>query len=156
MKMKALEDELHEDTVEETDKEASSPHKNSQKEGRNANIFKCEMCEFTTRRAMTYNKHMNTKHPVEPDCKEDATESSDEGSEEESDIDLFSFEVVGEEIVCVCNLCNTEIDNENELSKHMKEKHDRSVQFDKKFDKWTDCKRRDCGICMECSIDNYQ
>ena len=99
---------------------------------------------------MTYNKHMNTKHPVEPDCKENATESSDESvnsSEEESDIDLFSLEVVGEEIVCVCNLCNTEIDNEKELTKHMKEKHGRSLQVDKKFDKWTDCKSRDCGIC---------
>ena len=98
LKIKTLEDELHENTVEEADKEATRPLKNNQKEGRNANIFKCEMCEFTTRRNMTFKKHMNTKHPVEPDCKENTTESSDESvnsNEEDSDIDLFSFEVVG-------------------------------------------------------------
>lgn len=71
-------------------------------------------------------------------------------------MDLFSLEVVDNEILCVCNLCNTGLDNESELANHMQEEHGKSFKLDKKFDKWTDCKSRDCGTCMECSIDKYQ
>ena len=68
---------------------------------------------------------------------------------------LFSLEVVDNEILCVCNLCDAGLDNKNELIKHLKEQHGKSLFVDRKFDKWTDCKSRDCGTCMVCTIDNY-
>ena len=71
-------------------------------------------------------------------------------------MDLFSLEVVDNEILCVCNLCNTGLDNESELANHMQEEHGESFKLDKKLDKWTQCKSRDCGTCIECSIDKYQ
>ena len=81
---------------------------------------------------------------------------SENSSDEEDDIDLFSLEVVDDGIVCVCNLCNTGLENESELTNHLKEKHEKTLNVAKKYSKWTDCKSRDCGTCMECAINKYQ
>ena len=75
---------------------------------------------------------------------------------DDDDVDLFSLEVVGNDILCVCNLCNTGLENESELTKHLNKQHGKSWKIDQKFDKWTDCKSRDCGTCRECHIDKYQ
>ena len=55
----------------------------------------------------------------------------------------------------MCNLCDTGLDNESELVEHLKEQHGTSLFVDRKFDKLTDCKSRDCGTCMVCTIDKY-
>lgn len=44
-------------------------------------------------------------------------------------MDLFSLEVVDNEILCVCNLCNTGLDNESELANHMQEEHGKSFNW---------------------------
>ena len=64
LKIKALEEELLEDTDEEVYEEtANDPQKSPEK------VLKCEMCEYTTMSNITFKKHMNTKHPKVPDSK---------------------------------------------------------------------------------------
>ena len=44
-------------------------------------------------------------------------------------MDLFSLEVEDNEILCVCNICDTGLDNESELFKHLKEQHGKKLVF---------------------------
>ena len=124
LKIIALKDELQEDTDEEAYEETANAPQKNQDNGRNSKVFKCEICEFTTQVTMTFNKHMNTKHPKVPDSEVSTTakiDDSQNNSEDESDFDLFSLEIVDNEILCACNLCNTGLDNDIELTKHMQE-----------------------------------
>ena len=73
-------------------------------------------------------------------------------SDDKNVIDLFLLEVVDNEILCVCNPSNTGLDNKSELVKLLKEQNGKSLFVDRK---WTDCKSRDCGTCMVCTIDKY-
>ena len=159
LKITALEEELQEDTDDEVYEETANALQKSQEEGTDTDEFKCELCEFTTKGTITFKKHVNTKHPKVLNSKVSTTAKTDDcenNSEDENDFDLFSLEIVDNEIICVCNICDTGLDNDSELNKHMLEEHGKSLKVDNKFDKWTDCKSRDCGTCMECSIDNYQ
>ena len=157
-RIKELEDDLEEDTDEETKEESVSPPEKIQ-ETTGADVFKCEKLDFTTTGNIMFKKHMNTKHPKVLDGNRNTNENSDNSeniTDDYDDIDLFSLEVVGNDILCVCNLCDTGLDNESELTKHLNKQHGKSLKINKKFDKWTDCKSRDCGTCMECHIDKYQ
>ena len=73
-------------------------------------------------------------------------------SDDKNEINLFSLEVVDIEILCVCKICDTCLDNESEPITHLKEQLGKSLFVDRKFYKWTNCKGRDCGICMVCTI----
>ena len=97
-RIKALGDELQEDTDEEPEEETTIPPQKGLEEGKNANILKCEMCEFTTTGIITYNKHMNTKRPVGPDDNKVNTTATNNESKNSSDMDLFSLEIVGDEV----------------------------------------------------------
>ena len=48
-------------------------------------------------------------------------------------MDLFSLEVEDNEILCLCNLCDTGLYNESELVKHLKEQPEK-VFFYRKVD----------------------
>ena len=113
------------------------------------------MCKFTTCGAITFKKHLNTKRPDVPDCKVILTANNDDSSMEENYMHIFSVAMVKNGIMFVCNLCNTAIDNDSDLTKHMKEEHEKSLSFDKKFDQWTVCESWDYGKCMECVIERY-
>ena len=44
-------------------------------------------------------------------------------SESEGDFDLFQLEIVSDEEVYVCNLCNEGLDSAHEVKEHIKETH---------------------------------
>ena len=54
----------------------------------------------------------------------------DDESESEGELDLFQLEVVSDEEVYVCNLCDEGLDSEAELREHLKKKHNKVLKFD--------------------------
>ena len=60
---------------------------------------------------------MNIKHQIE----NEALRNTESGSEGE--YDLFQLEIVSDEEVYVCNLCDEGLDSEYEVKKHLKELH---------------------------------
>ena len=70
-------------------------------------------------------------------------------------MDLFSIEGLDNEILCVCNLCDTRLDNKSEPVKHQREQHGKGLFADRGLDKWTNGKIRDCGTSIEWTIDKY-
>ena len=118
-KIKGIEDEL-----EETDEEADDANVNTEKKNQEGqeNVLKCDNRDFTWSGTITYKKHMITKHPTEPDrrgaklCSNTANINDTSMScDEEYDFNIYSVEIEGDEIVDICNLCNTGLDNENKL-----------------------------------------
>ena len=57
-------------------------------------------------------------------------ETSDNESESEGKYDLFQLEVVSDEEVYVCNLCDEGLDSEAEVREHLKSKHKKELKFD--------------------------
>ena len=57
-------------------------------------------------------------------------ETSDNESESEGKYDLFQLEVVSDEEVYVCNLCDEGLDSEAEVREHLKSKHKNELKFD--------------------------
>ena len=53
----------------------------------------------------------------------------DDESESEGELDLFQLEVVSDEEVYVCNLCDEGSDSEAEIREHLKQKHKKVLQF---------------------------
>jgi hypothetical protein len=112
-------------------------------------IIKCLKCLFSCENTITFQKHMNTKHPLQRNDKNGhvVEEETDENeAEEEDDVNLYSVEMVNGEHVLVCNLCNEGLDNDEVLIKHMKEIHNREIQ-DKEF---IPCENGNCTECIEC------
>ena len=63
---------------------------------------------------------MNTKHPKAPERKVSINtkmDDSENSHNDENDIYLFLLEIVDNEILCVCNLCNTGLENKSEQYK---------------------------------------
>ena len=135
----------------------SPPEKSQETTG--AEVFKCEKCDFATFCNIMFKKHMNTKHPKVLDGHRNTSVNSDnskKNTDDVDDVDLFSLEVVGNELLCVCNLCDTGLENESKLTKHLNKQHGKSLKIHQRCDKWTDCNSRDWGTCIECHIDKYQ
>ena len=57
-------------------------------------------------------------------------ETSDNINESEGKYDLFQLEVVSDEEVYVCNLCDEGLDSEAEVKEHLKSKHKKELKFD--------------------------
>ena len=55
---------------------------------------------------------------------------SDTKSESEGEFDLFQLEVVSDEEVFACNLCNEGFDSEDEVKEHLKQSHKKVLKFD--------------------------
>ena len=53
----------------------------------------------------------------------------DDESESEGEFDLFQLEVVSDEEVYVCNLCDEGLDSEAEIREHLKEKHKKELKL---------------------------
>ena len=79
--------------------------------------LKCTKCDYSCKRNITLKKHFHTKHPIENEA------SGDTESESEGEYDLFQLEIVSDEEVYVCNLCDEGLDSEHEVKEHLKEKH---------------------------------
>ena len=57
-------------------------------------------------------------------------------SESEGDYDLFQLEIVSDEEVYVCNLCDEGLDSEHEVKEHLKEKHKKVFELHKEDNAW--------------------
>ena len=79
--------------------------------------IKCTECEYSCKQTIALKKHINTKHQVINE------ELGDTESESEDDFDLFQLEIVSDEEVYVCNLCNEGLDSAHEVKEHLKETH---------------------------------
>ena len=77
--------------------------------------IKCSQCEYSCDSQSTLKKHVNTKHQITKEA------SSDAESESEGEYDLFQLEIVSDEEVYVCNLCDEGFYSEYEVKKHLKE-----------------------------------
>ena len=89
---------------------------------------KCFICDFVANKELSLNKHMTTKHESKSDQlanqKEiDAIETvcSFEGIEVIED--MFQLEIVEDEQVFACNICNEGFDKHNEVKKHIENYH---------------------------------
>ena len=113
-------------------------------------IIKCLECLFSCEAEVTFQKHMNTKHPHERlkdsdySCEEENNENATDSGDE---LSLFDIEMVNGEPVCVCNLCDEGLDNEEDLFFHMKESHNRVLHPTEVIDK---CINGNCLKCIEC------
>ena len=81
--------------------------------------MKCSKCDYSckAKRKETLKKHIHTKHQYESE------EPGDTSSESEDELDLFQLEVVSDEEVYICNLCDEGFDSESEVKDHLKETH---------------------------------
>ena len=68
-------------------------------------------CENSCDSKITLKKHINQKHQI----------TNKAESESDGEYDLFQLEIVSDEEVYVCNLCDEGLDSENEVKKHLKE-----------------------------------
>ena len=119
--------ELEEDLTDESFEESNSfEHENQIKE--TTLELKCLKCDFTANTELSLKKHINTKHapkydqlanPEESDATE--TECSFEGFEDIDD--MFQLEIVEDEQVFACNICNEGFDKHDEIKKHIEENH---------------------------------
>ena len=76
--------------------------------------MKCSECEYSSDSKITLKKHINKKkHQIRNKGE----------SESEGEYDLFQVEIVSDEEVYVCYLCDEGLDSEDEVKKHLKEKH---------------------------------
>ena len=86
--------------------------------------FECEMCNSICKKENTLIKHMNTKHsvkskiPVNIDESEEHIESNDNFREEELE-NWFQTEIIDNEVVYICNLCDEGFGNHDTVKKHM-------------------------------------
>ena len=71
------------------------------------------LCEYSCDSKITLKKHINKKHQI----------TNEAESESEGEYDLFQLEIVSDEEVYVCNLCDEGLNSENEVKKHLKEAH---------------------------------
>ena len=62
--------------------------------------IKCSKCKYSCKRKETLKKHNNTKHQYKSE------ESYETSKEYEEVLDLFHLEVVSDEEVYICNLCD--------------------------------------------------
>ena len=62
-------------------------------------------------------KHINTKHQYKSE------EPCDTSSESKDELDLFQLEVVRDEEVYICTLCDEGFDSESEVKDHLKKTH---------------------------------
>ena len=76
--------------------------------------LKCTKCDYSCKRNITLKKHCHTKHPTENEA------SGNTESESEWEYDLFQLEIVSDEEVYVCNLCDEGLDSEHEVKEHLK------------------------------------
>ena len=76
--------------------------------------LKCSECEYSCNKKITLKKHKNTKQQITNETLGN-TESESEG-----EFDLFQLEIVSDEEVYVCNLCDEGLDSEPEVRKHLK------------------------------------
>ena len=73
---------------------------------------------------------MNTQHSILNE------ELGDTESESEEELDLFQLEVVSDEEVYVCNLCDEGFDSEAKVKGHLKETHKKDLEFNEEGNVW--------------------
>ena len=76
--------------------------------------IECNICNFKCERETTLRKHINTKH-----CKEDS-KTYDHITEEN---DMFQIEIVDNETVYACNICDQGFEESDEVKKHITQVH---------------------------------
>ena len=77
--------------------------------------LKCDKCEFVCQREITLSKHINTKHAEE--------NSETEYDYMREDNDFFQVEIVENEAVYACNMCDEGFDTMDEIKKHISDMH---------------------------------
>jgi hypothetical protein len=132
--------ELEEDLTDKSFEESNSfVHENQIKE--TTLDLKCFKCDFVAHTELSLKKHINTKHgpkydqldnPEKSDANE--TECCFEGFEDIED--MFQLEIVEDEQVFACNICNESFDKHDKIKNHIKEDHKEIIiQIRKHLDK---------------------
>ena len=80
---------------------------------------------------------------IEKEFEDEHDEESDNESVEESEQDLFQIEMVNNEMVWACNLCDEGFDSSEELNKHMLQEHQKVINIKDNTMEERHCHRED-------------
>ena len=97
--------------------------------------FKCKDCDYICENELTMKKHMNTRHPVNPEGSENIPTKSGSDQELESLDDMFQIEIVEGETIYACNICDEGLDSDDEVRKHIIANHREVISLIDSFEK---------------------
>ena len=86
----------------------------SENNDRNINQMECNFCDFNCERENTLRKNINTKH---------SNENSKTHDHMTDENDMFQIEIVENETVYACNICDQGFEGSDEVKKHITEVH---------------------------------
>ena len=73
-------------------------------------------------------------------------------SESEEELDLFQLEVVSDKVVYVCNICDKGFDSEAKVKGHLKETHNKVLEFNEGGNVWI---LKMCPACQRWRLSNW-